>query len=114
MRTAGNLESNYVVEHSEVRPRTRFALFGAGFLAWAFALVCTRDVDIHALLASVPAPWHGLLAAPFDAPLLPFCLALSAGLGMVMLVSEAPKRLKVYGALLAFTAPMYAAARLLA
>ena len=65
------------------------------------------------MLASVPAPWRNMLLAPFQAPLMPFCLAASAGLGMVMLVMEAPQRLRVYGALLALTAPMYAAARLI-
>lgn len=94
--------------------RARFAIFASGIFAWVFALALTQDVDFVALFAGVPEPWRAIATAPFRNPLLPVCLALTAGLGMVMLVTEAPRRLKVYGALLAFTAPMYAAARLLA
>lgn len=103
-----------VVERQDIGRRARFAIFAAGIFAWAFALALTQDIDFVALFASVSDPWRAIATAPFRDPLLPFCLALTAGLGMVMLVTEAPKRLKVYGALLAFTAPMYAAARLLA
>jgi len=92
----------------------RFAIFGAGIFAWAFALALTRDVDFAAVFAVFPGPVAHVLTAPFEAPIVPFGLAITGGLGVVMLVTEAPIRLRVYGALLAFTAPMYAAARLLA
>jgi hypothetical protein len=103
-----------VVEKRDIGRRACFGIFAAGIFAWAFALTLTQDIDFVALFANVPDPWRAALTAPFRTPLLPFCLAVSAGLGMVMLVIDAPRRLKVYGALLAFTAPMYAAARLLA
>jgi len=103
-----------VVEQQGGGARPRIVIFGAGILAWAYALALTEDVDFGALLAGVPSPWGTMLAAPFHGPVLPFGLAISAGLGMVMLVTEAPRRLRVYGALVAFTAPLYAAARLLA
>ena len=103
-----------MVERQDGGTWPRFVIFGAGALAWAFALALTEDVDFGALLTSVPNPWGRMLAAPFQGPVLPFGLAVSAGLGMVMLVTEAPRRLRAYGALLAFTAPLYAAARLLA
>ena len=103
-----------MVEQRSIGRRARFGIFAAGVFAWAFALAITRDVDYRALFAGAPDPWNSVLAAPFSDGTAKFLLALCAGLGMVMLVTEAPRRLKVYGALLAFTAPLYAAARLLA
>ena len=111
-RTGPSIE--LVVEKSHAGRRARFAFFTAGLFAWAFALALTEDVDYAALFGGLPEPWRRIATAPFEVPLAPFCLALSCGFGLVMLVVEAPRRLKVYGALLAFTAPMYAAARLLA
>jgi hypothetical protein len=103
-----------VVEQRSIGRPARFGVFAAGICAWAFALALTRDVDYVALFGVFPDPWGSLLAAPFQDRAAKFLLALCSGLGMVMLVTDAPRRLKVYGALLAFTAPLYAMARLLA
>ena len=103
-----------MVERADYDGWSRFGVFAAGIFAWIFALALTRDVDFAVYFSGVPYPWRQLVTAPFRPPFAHYCLALTGGLGMVMLVSEAPQRLRVYGALLAFTAPMYAAARMLA
>lgn len=106
--------TRFVVEQSRIGRRARFGIFAAGIFAWAFALALTRDIDYEALFSGLPEPWRAILTGAFQDSAAKFFLALFVGLGVVMLVTEAPPRLKLYGAMLTFTAPLYVVARLLA
>lgn len=103
-----------VGETREESRRTAVVLYGIGGLAWLFALVSARDLDLVSLLASVPDPWQAIVTAPFRPPVCMYLLAAASGFGMVLLVSEASERTRIYGALFAFTAPLYALTRLVA